>query len=92
MAARIQAAYKGYLTRKQFNVKKIREQRKKIEAANSEMMNFIKEQHKMFEEQKPQRESEDSFKKIANILFERHHLLRTEQKEGILSLNGKKYF
>lgn len=92
MATRIQAAFRGYLVRKSVDIKKNVAERKRIQEENDKMMIFIQEQQKFIEQQKRGEEEKNNLISIATILLDRHHLLRTEQKEGIFSLNGKKYY
>ncbi|KAJ8929280.1 hypothetical protein NQ314_018035 [Rhamnusium bicolor] len=81
MASKIQALWKGYTVRKTCSIKDIRARRERILQANEEMANALKEQREKNNMLQQKLRSE----KILQVLFDRHHLLRTHQKEGIFS-------
>ncbi|CAH1113277.1 unnamed protein product [Psylliodes chrysocephalus] len=87
-AAKIQATWKGYVFRKYtFCIKDVLAARTQIAKGNEEIFQLFKQPFNEFN--KTQFEiSDDYIREIYEILFDRHHLLRTNHIKGVLSQEG----
>ncbi|CAG9816283.1 unnamed protein product [Phaedon cochleariae] len=93
MATRIQARWRGYKVRKyEICIKDHLEEQEQMKKANEDMQKALTQQRSQggngsgvmdFEKEKIKIE------KILKCIFNRHHLLRTQQKGGVLSIQGK---
>jgi myosin heavy subunit len=87
-ATKIQAAWRGYCTRKIFlSIKALLAERQEIEQVSKEMQEQIRKAFEKLRETE-WNQTRQSIEKILMILFERHHLLRTRIQEGIFSIHG----
>lgn len=83
-ATRIQTLWRGYRVRKyEANIHQIMLDKRKAIEANEKMRHLINNCRKQDKENCVKECSE-----ILSILFNRHHLLRTYQKEGLFSIQG----
>ncbi|XP_045466455.1 uncharacterized protein LOC123675189 [Harmonia axyridis] len=110
LATKIQAAWRGYWARKNFNIDEILNERKEeqdTQAAISDLFGKIFRSRQpgqsdysldmdgvgmgeMSEEDRIARSASKKSPEILQSLFEKHHLLRTYQIEGVLSEHGSK--
>ncbi|CAG9855758.1 unnamed protein product [Phyllotreta striolata] len=87
-AAKIQATWKGYVFRKfTFCIKDVLEERARIAHADEEIHKLFQQPFNEFNKT-PYKISEDYLRQIYEILFDRHHLLRTKHIKGVLSNEG----
>lgn len=83
-AVKIQALWKGYKVRKyELCIEEIIRNKKESMEANERMRQMIADSRKLYNESCLKECTE-----VLNILFDRHHLLRTYDKEGIFSAHN----
>lgn len=103
MAIRIQAAWRGYSIRKNFNIENIIAERKEEMETQAAIFNFFTKifissnqgesdlsmtMEEMDEEEKLAYKVSKKSPQILATLFDKHHLLRTRHIEGVLSKRG----
>ncbi|XP_044763459.1 unconventional myosin-Va-like [Coccinella septempunctata] len=104
LATRIQAAWRGYWVRKNFNIETIIAERKeeletqeaiaelfgKIFKPTADISDLSLQIGDMEEEEQIAYKIAKKSPEILRVLFDKHHLLRTRQIEGVLSVHGSK--
>lgn len=82
-ASKIQALWKGYKTRKyEVCIPEIMRNKKESVESNLQMRQILAEFHN-----RDRQSCENECREVLNVLFDRHHLLRTFQKASIFSSN-----
>lgn len=84
-ATKIQALWRGYKVRAtEICIREILENKRQAFEANEKMRLMIADRRK-----KDRESCDEECKEVLEILFNRHHLLRTYQKEGLFSEHGR---
>lgn len=76
-------------------MKEMLAEKAEVDLITNDMQEMLQEQFRRNEEEKRQKslmEQKFCMKKVLMALFDKHHLLRTVQQEGVLSIHGSKYY